>query len=127
MHLVGPWLNTAQKKKGKQKFRNAEQARLARQADAQWEQMKKQWNIADNEKKQLQKLSKKDWNPPAPKYRGSEEPKVPSIETTFKPCLKKESPKYTGTLIKGIAQTHKSNAVPVIDDQHIKDIAHMRR
>lgn len=42
-------------------------------------------------------------------------------------CRKKESPKYTGTLIKGIATMHKSNAVPVIDDQHAKDIARMRR
>ena len=40
---------------------------------------------------------------------------------------KKESPKYTGTLVKGIATMHKSNAVPVIDDQHAKDIARMRR
>ena len=40
---------------------------------------------------------------------------------------KKESMKYTGTLVKGIATMHKSNAVPVIDDQHAKDIARMRR
>lgn len=40
---------------------------------------------------------------------------------------KKETMKYTGTLIKGIATMHKSNAVPVIDDQHAKDIARMRR
>jgi hypothetical protein len=40
---------------------------------------------------------------------------------------KKEPMKYTGTLIKGIATMHKSNAVPVIDDQHAKDIARMRR
>lgn len=40
---------------------------------------------------------------------------------------KKEPMKYTGTLIKGIATMHKSNAVPVIDEQHAKDIARMRR
>lgn len=40
---------------------------------------------------------------------------------------RKEPQKYTGTLIKGIATMHKSNAVPVIDDQHAKDIARMRR
>ena len=38
-----------------------------------------------------------------------------------------EPQKYTGTLIKGIATMHKSNAVPVIDDQHMIDIARMRR
>lgn len=40
---------------------------------------------------------------------------------------KKEKMEYTGTLVKGIATMHKSNAVPVIDDQHIIDIARMRR
>jgi len=42
-------------------------------------------------------------------------------------CALKESPKYTGTLIKGIATMHKSNAVPIIDDQQAKDISSMRR
>jgi len=42
-------------------------------------------------------------------------------------CPKPEPKVYTGTLIKGIATMHKSNAVPVIDDQHAKDISHMRR
>jgi len=40
---------------------------------------------------------------------------------------KKESPKYTGTLVKGIATMHKSNAVPVINQQEAEDIAKMRR
>ena len=40
---------------------------------------------------------------------------------------KKESPKYTGTLVKGIATMHKSNAVPVISQQEAEDISKMRR
>ena len=41
---------------------------------------------------------------------------------------KKESQKYTGTLIKGIATMHKSNAVPVMKGTNqAKDIAKMRR
>jgi len=40
---------------------------------------------------------------------------------------KKENPKYTGTLVKGIATMHKSNAVPVISQQEAEDIAKMRR
>jgi hypothetical protein len=40
---------------------------------------------------------------------------------------KKEPMKYTGTLIKGIATMHKSNAIPVINDEQAKDIARMRR
>jgi len=40
---------------------------------------------------------------------------------------RKEAEKYTGTLVKGIATMHKSNAVPVINQQEATDIARMRR
>ena len=40
---------------------------------------------------------------------------------------KRETMKYTGTLVKGIATMHKSNAVPVISQQEAEDIAKMRR
>lgn len=42
-------------------------------------------------------------------------------------AAKQESPQYTGSLVKGIGTMHKSNAVPIIDEQHMKDIARMRR
>lgn len=34
---------------------------------------------------------------------------------------------YTGTLIKGIATMHKSNSVPIINQEQATDIANMRR
>jgi FKBP-type peptidyl-prolyl cis-trans isomerase len=40
---------------------------------------------------------------------------------------KKESMKYTGTLIKGIAVTHKSNLVPITSNEQAADVAKMRR
>lgn len=40
---------------------------------------------------------------------------------------RRESLKYTGTLVKGIATMHKSNAVPVINDEQMQDISRMRR
>ena len=40
---------------------------------------------------------------------------------------KKEPMKYTGTLVKGIATMHKSNAVPIINKEQATDIARMRR
>ena len=42
-------------------------------------------------------------------------------------AVKQESIKYTGDLIKGIATMHKSNAVPVINDEEAKSISQMRR
>ena len=38
-----------------------------------------------------------------------------------------EKKEYTGTLVKGIATMHKSNAVPIIDQEQATDIANMRR
>jgi len=40
---------------------------------------------------------------------------------------KRESVKYTGTLIKGIATMHKSNAVPVTSGEQAIEISSMRR
>jgi len=42
-------------------------------------------------------------------------------------CTAPEKKTYTGTLIKGIATMHKSNAVPIINQQEATDIANMRR
>ena len=66
------------------------------------------------------------------KYRRDEDhreryPSAPLSAVGTDSCRKIEPMKYTGTLIKGIATMHKSNAVPVIDDQQAKDIARMRR
>jgi len=64
---------------------------------------------------------------PMPEYEVSNHrEKYPSgdgIGTTY---ARKENV-YTGTLIKGISTLHKSNAVPVINDEQILEIAKMRR
>jgi hypothetical protein len=52
---------------------------------------------------------------------------IPSHQGKEYSCIKVEPQKYTGILIKGISQTHKSNAVPVINEQEMKDHANMRR
>ena len=58
-------------------------------------------------------------------------PTIPSLpmstEGMQNSCAKKQPQKYTGTLIKGIATMHKSNAVPVINDEQAKEISSMRR
>ena len=42
-------------------------------------------------------------------------------------CAAPEKKEYTGTLVKGIGTMHKSNAVPIIDEEQMKDLASMRR
>jgi hypothetical protein len=58
-----------------------------------------------------------------------ETPNYPSVTTaaSAESCSKPTRVSYTGTLVKGIATMHKSNAVPIINDQEAKDIANMRR
>ena len=54
--------------------------------------------------------------------------KIPSLHTTgYSACVKKEDKVYTGDKIVGIGTMHKSNAVPIFNDNEAKDIATMRR
>jgi len=50
-----------------------------------------------------------------------------SVMTSRSTASRKENQKYTGTLVTGIATMHKSNAVPVINDEQAKELATMRR
>ena len=122
MHLEGPWLSTTGKKKGKQKFRNAEQARKARELAESWQDLLKRHDIKPAKKKEkfVPLPAQKD-----PFYR--ETPKYPSLPFTAGPCAKPEKKVYTGTKIKGIGTMHKSNAVPIFSDEQAVDIAKMRR
>jgi hypothetical protein len=55
-------------------------------------------------------------------------PSAPMSPTGSHNCSKKETMKYTGDLITGIATMHKSNAVPVMKGtNHAIDIARMGR
>ena len=59
-------------------------------------------------------------------YRG-DDIHIPSADSGGRATAKSDNPTYTGTLVKGIGTMHKSNAVPVIDEQQMKDLASMRR
>ena len=50
-----------------------------------------------------------------------------SVPDTVGVAPRVESPRYTGDLVKGIGTMHKSNAVPIIDQEQMKDLAKMRR
>jgi hypothetical protein len=53
---------------------------------------------------------------------------IPSLDSGTYNAFKKETPKYTGNLIVGIATMHKSNAVPVMrGTNQAKEISSMRR
>jgi len=56
-----------------------------------------------------------------------ESPNIPSGDGMAYTPMSKAPKEYTGTLIKGISTLHKSNSVPVTNDEDIIAIARMRR
>ncbi len=130
MHLEGPWLSTNGKKKGKQKFRNAEEARKARELDESWKDLQKKWGIEQEERKRKRALAAPVMLPTQTGvYRRETGPRIPSLNngTDMSPATLAPAKVYTGTKVKGIATMHKSNAVPVFSDEEAIDISKMRR
>lgn len=127
MHLEGPWLSTTGKKKGKQKFRNAEQARKAREQEESWKALQKKWGIEAEERKRKRAMSAPVMLPTQSAPYRRETPHYNSLPFTGGPCTKPEQKVYTGDKIKGIGTMHKSNAVPIFSDEQAQDIAKMRR
>ena len=127
MHLHHPALSLGGKRKGKQKFRNAEEARKARELDASWAELQKKWGVEADEKKRKRAMSAPslDYKLTAPVGRSTSN-HIPSRVTeggSTAPVHKV----YTGTKILGIGTMHKSNAVPIFSDEEAQDIARMRR
>jgi hypothetical protein len=141
MHLVGPYLTTTNYSKRKTKVT---QAQMNRWMEG-WREKCKQ-----NKRLGLAKLTFEEYvdalhgrvKTSRPKFVPLQVKDDPTMERirahkamypsgsgfgTASSTAKKEPQKYTGTLIKGIATMHKSNAVPVIDDEQAKEIARMRR
>jgi len=128
MHLEGPWLSTTGKQKGKKKFASAEHARKARELDESWKELQKRWAIDAEDKKRKRALTaeplKGHYSLTIPEGRSTSH--IPSRDTGGNATLKTPNV-YTGTMVKGIATMHKSNAVPVFSDEQAVDISRMRR
>ena len=126
MHLEGPWLTYNGKKKGKIKFRNAEEARKSRELDQSWKELQKRWEVDAEDKKRKRALSAETllYKLSVPSDRSTKH--IPSRDTGGNATLA-PAKVYTGTMVKGIATMHKSNAVPVFSDEQAIDISRMRR
>jgi hypothetical protein len=129
MHLEGPWLSTTGKQKGKKKFASAEHARKAREQEESWKELQKRWGVEAEEKKRNRALSapslSSSYSLKIPEGRNTTA-HIPSRDTGGNATLKTPNV-YTGTMVKGIATMHKSNAVPVFSDEQAIDISRMRR
>ena len=128
MHLHHPSLSLNGKKRGKLKFRNADEARKARDLDKEWKELQKRWGVEAEEKKRNRALKSEVYVPPKDlSRRETEVEKVRSLNTGLGVASLAPAKVYTGTKVMGIATMHKSNAVPVFSDEEAVDIAKMRR
>jgi chaperone required for assembly of F1-ATPase len=122
--------STTGKKKGKKKFASAEHARKARELDESWKELQKKWGIEAENKKRARAMS-------APSLSGNYSLSIPegrnttshlkSLNSGLGVATLSPAKVYTGTMVKGIATMHKSNAVPVFSDEQAVDISRMRR
>jgi hypothetical protein len=113
MHMVGPYMTTTKYNSKSKKTKN-KRLLAAQERHAQW--------MDDN-----------DYNKKAttivneiPNYATNR----PDVTLGNKICgngAPKERKDYTGTLIKGIATMHKSNAVPITNKAQAIEISEMRR
>jgi hypothetical protein len=128
MHLHHPSLSLNGKKKGKQKFASAEHARKARELDESWKEIQKRWGVEAEDRKRKRALTaeplKGHYSLAIPADRSTAH--IPSRDTGGNATLA-PAKVYTGTMVKGIATMHKSNAVPVFSDEQAVDISRMRR
>jgi hypothetical protein len=127
MHLEGPWLSLNGKRKGKVKFRTADEARRHRELEASWAKIKAQYGVEQEQRRQRKGLDAEPLKYSLSAPPGRETQNIPSLGNGMGNAPKREVPKYTGTKIKGIGTMHKSNAVPIFSDDEAEAIAHMRR
>jgi hypothetical protein len=115
------------KKRGKVKFRNAEEARRARELDESWKELLKRQGVEAEQKKQSRamKAPPLDYKLSTPPGRATST-HIPSRDTGGNATL--AAPKvYTGSEMIGIGQLHKSNAIPIFKKSDAEDLAKMRR
>ena len=140
MSMCGPGLTTTSYKKRKQSKRTKSQQLTFEQQHREYNKSMKRIHAHD----QIMSLEEYDlyvrglWKPkvkatkfkeykPTATFQRPPQKDYPSAGNGIGNCTKKENMQYTGTLIKGIATMHKSNAVPIINKEQAIDIANMRR
>ena len=125
MHLVGPYMTTT-KYNSKRKVANTKKLRDAKAEHEAW--LKKHGVDDASLAKKLPKDRKGNRASihEIPDY-SKNAPTVKLSNQVAGSGAKAEEKRYTGTLIKGIATMHKSNAVPIMNKQEAIDVSTMRR
>jgi hypothetical protein len=116
------------KRKGKIKFKSAEEKRMSEQLDREWKELLKRQGAELEEKKRKRAMAAEPlaYKLSAPAGRDTG-PRIPSLNSGAGVATLAPAKVYTGTKVKGIATMHKSNAVPVFSDEEAVEISKMRR
>jgi hypothetical protein len=127
MHLHHPSLSMSGKRRGKVKFRNAEEAKRARELEASWQELLKRQGVEAEQKKQSRamKAPPLDYKLSTPVGRTNTH-HIPSLNTGGNATLA-PAKVYTGDQVLGVTVLHKSCLQPVFSKQDAIDAAKMRR
>ena len=130
MHLLGPEFTTTSTRKKKSKGVTIT-AKLAKEF-REYNKLMRRCGLKEKTVEEYIQYCSGNYKPqlrgvPAPRYEGSDHrTKYPSGDGIGVSYARPEKV-YTGTLIKGIATMHKSNAVPIINNEQAVEVATMRR
>lgn len=116
MGMMPVYYSTTNTKKRKQKRKPGWE-----KAEAEHKKFLKRWGIDDTKPKKKREFV--EYKPEEPFVRETKH--YPSVGDGIGVAVKSESPKYTGTLIKGVATMHKSNAVPIVSKEQATEISNM--
>ena len=120
MHMLPVYYTTTNNKK--RKVRKTTHSQLAAQRDHQ--KFLKKMGIGSRSSVGSEQRSSKPWVTGSSPVESTSKSSLPSYNPSM---AKKEEKVYTGTEIIGIAQMHKSNAVPVRGKKQAEEVAKMRR
>lgn len=134
MHMMGHAYSTVNTSRRKKKISDSQYHKFAMELNAYNKQMKKYGckpktldeYIAYRQGKYKPQLKGVVKDPMKATTLRREAPKYESGDGIGVTFARKENV-YTGTLIKGIATMHKSNAVPIINEEQAHEVARMRR
>ena len=120
MHMLPVYYTTTNNKK--RKVGKKTQSQIA--AEKEHKKFLKKMGIGSRSSVGSEQRSSKPWVTGSSPVESASKSSLPSYNSSM---AKKEEKVYTGTEIIGIAQMHKSNAVPVRGKKQATEVAEMRR
>ena len=124
MHLLPPYYSTTNTKRRKKK----KKSKSLLEAERQHAKFLKKMGVAATKQPKPKRSLTQGGSASANSTTESQKFKPSNSDQFYNPTMAKKPEKvYTGTEIIGIAQMHKSNAVPIRGKKQAEEVANMRR